>query len=84
MSRTASPSNSSGSPAGTSTGILSQIPGFKPPGFDRDPVVVPEAVANDLEPPPDVVLRPLFDALWNAAGWPRSPHYQGGRWQPPG
>jgi hypothetical protein len=64
--------------------IFDPVPGFLPPGFDRDPVVVPETVAYDVEPPPDVVLRPLFDALWNAAGRPRSPHYRGGRWQPPG
>jgi hypothetical protein len=54
--------------------------------FDRDLVVLPEIVAHEPGQPDqaDVILRPLLDTLWQAAGWPRSPHYQGGRWQPPG
>jgi hypothetical protein len=66
------------------SGLLSQPPVFAARGFDRDLVAVPETVVDDLQQPPDVALRPLFDALWNAAGWSRSPHYKNGRWQGPG
>lgn len=57
------------------------LPGVRRPQFDQDRVPLPEVVRYDLLGPPDAMLRPLLDALWNAAGEPRSPHYQpDGRW----
>jgi hypothetical protein len=41
--------------------------------IDQDEVS-PEAVLMvDFAEDPLVVLRPLIDAVWNAAGWPKSP-----------
>jgi hypothetical protein len=52
--------------------------------FDRDPLVIPEIVVEDLSPPAHEILRPLFDLLWNAGGWPRSPYYDAsGEWKRP-
>jgi hypothetical protein len=51
--------------------------------FDRDVVSPPEALVNDPDAPPDVVLRPLFDFVWNGGGWPGSPNYHEGRWVKP-
>jgi len=51
--------------------------------FDRDVVSPPEVIMSALESPADVVLRPLFDFIWNAGGWPGSPNYRDGRWAKP-
>jgi Putative DNA-binding domain len=48
--------------------------------FDRDVVSPPEVMLSDLAIPADVMLRPLFDVVWNGGGWPASPNYQDGRW----
>jgi hypothetical protein len=50
--------------------------------FDREVVICPEVWRNDVAGPVDIALRPLFDLVWNAAGWPESPHYgEDGRWR---
>jgi hypothetical protein len=51
--------------------------------FDRDVVSPPEVMLSDLATPADVVLRPLFDYVWNGGGWPGSPNYRDGRWVSP-
>jgi hypothetical protein len=51
--------------------------------FDRDVVSPPEVIMSALESPADVVLRPLFDFIWNGGGWPGSPNYRDGRWAKP-
>ncbi len=51
--------------------------------FDRDVVISDEMLLSDLAIPADVVLRPLFDFIWNGGGWPGSPNYREGRWVPP-
>ena len=51
--------------------------------FDRDVVMPPEIVMLDLATPADIVLRPLFDFIWNGGGWPASPNYPDGRWVAP-
>jgi hypothetical protein len=48
--------------------------------IDRDVVSPPEVILSDLATPADVVLRPLFDFVWNGGGWPGSPNYRDGRW----
>jgi len=51
--------------------------------FDRDVVSPPEVMLSDLEAQADVVLRPLFDFIWNGGGWPGSPNYRDARWCKP-
>jgi len=43
--------------------------------IDRSEVLLPEIAMEDLSEDPYIVLRPLFDMVWNAAGWPRSMNY---------
>jgi len=51
--------------------------------IDRDVVELPEVTLEDAITPIDVVLRPLFDALWNSSGLARSWSYSAdGRWKP--
>jgi hypothetical protein len=49
--------------------------------IDRDNLLLPEVI---IDPYPDSAarsLRPAFDALWNAAGWPASRNYdEAGDW----
>ncbi len=51
--------------------------------LDRDVVSPPEVMLSDLAAPADVVLRPLFDFIWNGGGWRGSPNYPDGRWAKP-
>jgi hypothetical protein len=48
--------------------------------FDRDMVSPPEVVLSDFATPSDVLLRPVFDFVWNGAGYGRAPGYREGRW----
>ncbi len=51
-----------------------------------DPLLLPEVIVEDYGSPPDYVkeLRPIFDALWNAAGFSRCTYYDAtGDWRPP-
>jgi hypothetical protein len=43
--------------------------------FDRDPLIIPEILIENFDGSPVRELRPTIDAIWNAAGWPGSPHY---------
>jgi hypothetical protein len=53
--------------------------------IDRDNIIMSEVLLDDFEAPAEVVLRPIFDALWNAAGYPscmdydEEGHWTGGR-----
>lgn len=53
--------------------------------IDRDDLVVPEILVEEYETDPRSVaslLRPAFDAVWTACGYPRSPNYDpDGRWR---
>jgi hypothetical protein len=49
--------------------------------IDRDTLLLPEIVINTFEPNPAEAMRPIFDAIWNASGWPRSLNYDDeGNW----
>jgi hypothetical protein len=49
--------------------------------IDRDIVFVPDMVVEDISREPSAILRPLFDVLWNAGGWPASPFFRAdGTW----
>ncbi len=50
--------------------------------IDRDTIVVPEIWLDTFECDLPRVMRPIFDAVWNAAGYPRSLNYDSeGNWQ---
>jgi Putative DNA-binding domain len=45
-------------------------------GFDRDPLLVPELILQSLEVESvPKLIKPLIDAVWNAAGYARSDYY---------
>ena len=49
--------------------------------IDRDPLLLPDLVINELVCDITQVLRPLFDAFWNACGYPKSLCYDNdGNW----
>ncbi len=43
--------------------------------FDTDFAIIPEVVVQDENTPAEQALKPLFDLVWNAGGWPQSPFY---------
>jgi len=48
---------------------------------DRDALILPEIMLESLECDASQVLRPVFDLVWNATGWPRSMNYdKNGKW----
>ncbi|MFO1043557.1 MAG: ATP-binding protein [Planctomycetaceae bacterium] len=48
---------------------------FERTAIDRDNLLLPDVMIEDLSLPAATVLRPAFDAMWNAAGWMESPYY---------
>src|SRR5207247_493994 len=49
--------------------------------IDRNDLVLPELLIEDFNGNAATVLRPAFDAIWNAAGWPQSIDYdKDGNW----
>ncbi|NQT04355.1 MAG: ATP-binding protein [Planctomycetes bacterium] len=49
--------------------------------IDRNDLIVPEIFVEDLSQPPEQIIRPAFDAVWNAAGLLNSPYYDSdGNW----
>jgi len=49
--------------------------------IDRDTLIIPEVLLDSFEFEPGEVMRPLFDSIWNAAGWPGSTNYNAaGKW----
>jgi hypothetical protein len=49
--------------------------------FDRDPLLISEILVEAFGHSTETEARPIIDAIWNAAGWPGSPHYdQDGGW----
>jgi hypothetical protein len=43
------------------------------PGFDRDDLILPDVEITSADDDVAKLMRPAFDALWQAAGWSRSP-----------
>lgn len=65
-------------------------PGFPPRLYDRHPIdrdtlLLPETMVESFECDLAEVIRPIFDAVWNAAGLPRSMNYdydeKTGKWK---
>jgi hypothetical protein len=49
--------------------------------IDRDILLLPEVLLEDYSSQPRKLLRGVFDAVWQAAGWSRSDNYnQAGEW----
>ena len=49
--------------------------------FDRDILELPDVLVDDMEANMEIILRPILDALWQAAGWPGSVSYNDqGQW----
>ena len=49
--------------------------------IDRDTLLLPDVLLEDYSTPADVVLKPIFDAFWQSAGFPACQHYtEKGRW----
>ncbi|MBI1747197.1 MAG: ATP-binding protein [Acidobacteria bacterium] len=52
--------------------------------IDRDVLLIPEIIVESLELNDilvDQVMKPAFDVIWNAAGWPRAMSYdENGKW----
>jgi hypothetical protein len=54
---------------------------LKPHPVDRNTLLIPEIVIDNFDFDAPQVMRPIFDAIWNAAGWPRSMGYDDkGKW----
>lgn len=51
--------------------------------IDRDVLLLPEVVIKNLSEEPATALRPIFDAVWQSAGFERSINYdENGKWSP--
>lgn len=49
--------------------------------IERDTLIIPEVVIEEFECDFYEIMRPAFDSVWNAAGWPRSMNYdKDGKW----
>lgn len=55
--------------------VSNTIDPLRVPLIDRRELLLPEVAIEDLEGDLYAILRPLFDMVWNAAGWPRSMNY---------
>ena len=54
-----------------------------PPLIDRDVLSVPEVVVDSVDEEPTALLKPVFDTIWQAAGFPRCANYnEEGKWSP--
>lgn len=49
--------------------------------IDRNDLIIPEVMVEDFSSRPQEVMRPIFDSMWNAAGWSRDMNYdENGNW----
>ena len=54
---------------------------FRGESVDRDALLLPEALVDDFAASPEQILKPAFDALWQACGYGRSLNYdEKGQW----
>jgi hypothetical protein len=50
--------------------------------IDRPNLVLPEVLIDSFDCDPAEVMKPIFDTVWNAAGWKGSMHYDAaGKWK---
>jgi hypothetical protein len=51
--------------------------------IDRDTLLLPEIIIESYEVSAEDVLRPCFDSIWNACGFPKDLYYnENGEWAP--
>jgi hypothetical protein len=51
--------------------------------MDRDVLILPDVLVEDIEQHPASILKPIFDMVWQSAGFPHSLNYrEDGRWAP--
>lgn len=49
--------------------------------IEVDTLVLPETVVEDLTTPANMILKPMFDLIWNACGYPSSKNFDAaGNW----
>jgi len=49
--------------------------------IDRDILIIPEVIIENLDAEADEILHPIFDTIWNACGFERSLNYDSnGKW----
>lgn len=54
-----------------------------PMPIDRDTALLPDVVVDRLDVDVPQMMKPVFDAVWNACGYPRSFNYnEAGEWNP--
>ncbi len=52
--------------------------------IDAETLVLPEVVVESFDTPPNQILKPLLDQVWNACGFPASGNFDAnGNWSPP-
>ncbi len=52
--------------------------------IDRDALLLPDVIAEEFDVDVPKLLKPVFDGLWNACGYPRSLNYDDeGNWKLP-
>jgi Schlafen, AlbA_2 len=56
-------------------GLTINRDGEASPGVDRDDLLLPDLLVEDFHTDAATLLRPAFDAMWQAAGWMRSFNY---------
>lgn len=57
--------------------------GYEPYKIDRDVLFLPEVIIESYDVNAADVLKPCFDSVWNACGFPRSLNYDNtGKWNP--
>lgn len=64
-------------------GYISQTyHGFHDYPIDRSELVIPEVIIDRFDCDPSEVMKPIFDTVWNAAGWKGSINYDAeGKWK---
>jgi hypothetical protein len=66
--------------------LMASERGIQGPEIDRDDLIVPNLLLQEFTTDLHEVgrfLRPAFDSIWNAVGWPGSPNYNpDGLWAP--
>lgn len=49
--------------------------------IDRDNLFLPEVILNDYSEKVELVLKPIFDSLWQSFGFSKCRHYDSeGKW----
>jgi hypothetical protein len=53
---------------------------FRHNEFDRDILMIPELVVENLGGNVGTIIKPILDSVWNASGGLESPYYENGVW----